>query len=108
MSVSNPSLAPAYPPADPRPCPATPEQPPDSPAARDSRGRFAKGNLGGPGNPFTRRVAALRSVLIEAVSDDDLRQVAGVLLEQAKAGDLAAVKLLLQYTLGKPAPAVDP
>jgi len=27
---------------------------------RDARGRFTKGNPGGPGNPHARRVAALR------------------------------------------------
>src|SRR5262249_32606988 len=75
---------------------------------RDGRGRFTKGNPGGPGNPFARRVAALRSLLLELVSDDDLRQVAQVLLEQAKQGDHAAVKLLFQYLLGKPSSPVDP
>ena len=28
---------------------------------RDARGRFAPGNAGGPGNPFARRVAELRT-----------------------------------------------
>src|SRR5438067_2077329 len=38
---------------------------------RDADGRFVKGNRGGPGNPFARRVAELRRELLEAVSADD-------------------------------------
>ena len=75
---------------------------------RDSHGRFVAGNGGGPGNPFARRVAQLRSVLLECVSDEDLRVIAGELVVQAKMGHLAAVKLLFQYVLGKPAATVDP
>src|SRR5205085_4146516 len=33
----------------------------------DSQGRFAKGNKGGPGNPFARRVGRLRSLLVNLV-----------------------------------------
>jgi hypothetical protein len=75
---------------------------------RDQRGRFTAGNRGGPGNPFARRVAHLRSVLLAAVTDDDLENIAGQLVVQAKAGDLVAIKLLFQYILGKPVPTVDP
>src|SRR6516225_3354158 len=75
---------------------------------RDARGRFAPGNVGGPGNPFARRVAQLRTVLLEAVSDEDLRIVAEQLVVKAKMGDLAATKLLFQYVVGKPAATVDP
>src|SRR5258708_3284253 len=75
---------------------------------RDARGRFAPGNAGGPGNPFARRVAELRKVLLETVTDDELRIVAGQLMVKAKMGDLAATKLLFQYVLGKPAATVDP
>jgi hypothetical protein len=77
-------------------------------AGRDSRGRFAPGNPGGPGNPFARRVAELRKVLLQAVSEEDLRVVAEQLVVKAKMGDLAATKLLFQYVLGKPAATVDP
>ena len=74
----------------------------------DARGRFAPGNPGGPGNPFARRVAELRKVLLQAVSEEDLRVVAEQLVVKAKMGDLAATKLLFQYVLGKPAATVDP
>src|SRR5207248_10793741 len=35
---------------------------------RDARGRFAPGNPGGPGNPFARRVAELRTALLDMVT----------------------------------------
>jgi hypothetical protein len=75
---------------------------------RDARGRFVPNNPGGPGNPFARRVAELRKVLLNAVSAEDLQIVAEQLVVKAKMGDLAATKLLFQYVLGKPAATVDP
>jgi hypothetical protein len=84
------------------------EQAPATDNGRDARGRFTAGNAGGPGNPFARRVAELRKVLLETVTDDELRIVAGQLMVKAKFGDLAAIKLLFQYVLGKPAATVDP
>jgi hypothetical protein len=75
---------------------------------RDARGRFAPGNVGGPGNPFARKVATLRTALIETVTEEDMRYIAEQLVVIARLGDLAAIKLLFQYVLGKPAAAVDP
>src|SRR5258708_2822640 len=40
---------------------------------RDGSGRFAKGNKGGPGNPFARRVGRLRSALLEVVTEEKLK-----------------------------------
>jgi hypothetical protein len=100
-------------PSTPRPAaPQTPppQDPPRAPAGngRDARGRFTAGNKYGPGNPFARQTAQLRKVLLEVVNEEEMRQVAFSLLIQAKGGNLAAIKLLLQYVLGKPAEAVDP
>ena len=75
---------------------------------RDAKGRFGKGNRGGPGNPFTRQTARLRQAALDAVSDDDIRDVIATLKEKAKAGDVAAIKLLLSYSVGKPTAAADP
>lgn len=72
---------------------------------RDARGRFAKGNPGGPGNPHGRRCAELRAAVLDAVGPDDLGEVVAEVLSSAKQGDLAAAKLLLERTLGK-VPAV--
>jgi hypothetical protein len=77
-------------------------------AGREANGRFAPGNPGGPGNPFARKVAALRKAVLDAVSVEDIQAVFAVLLEKAKAGDTAAAKLVLQYAVGKPGAAADP
>ncbi len=79
-----------------------------APSGRDGKGRFTKGNPGGPGNPFARQVARLRQVFLDRVDPDKLLALVDKLLEMALAGDLAALKLVLAYTLGRPAPALDP
>ena len=81
---------------------------PNGSIGRDHSGRFAPGNAGGPGNPFAKRTACLRSILIEAVSDDDLKDIIQAVTEKAKAGDMAAVKIILDYCIGKPTQARDP
>jgi hypothetical protein len=75
---------------------------------RETNGRFAKGNKGGPGNPFARQVAALRKQLVEAVTPEVMAQIVMVLLLRAQSGQLAAIKLLFTYVLGRPAEAVNP
>jgi hypothetical protein len=75
---------------------------------RDVHGRFRPGNPGGPGNPFARKVAALRKALLDSVSEQDLKDILEMLKLKARQGDTAAIKLLLQYCVGKPAPAKDP
>lgn len=77
-------------------------------AGRGADGKFAKGNKGGPGNPFSRQIAAFRQAVLNAVTATDLEEIVAVLLIKAKGGDLAATKLLLAYTIGKPGPCIDP
>lgn len=72
-----------------------------SPNGRTASGRFAKGNPGGPGNPHSRRVAALREALLESVTESDIRAVAKALVSKAKGGDIPAVRELLDRLLGK-------
>ena len=69
---------------------------------RTAGGRFAPGNACGRGNPHARRVARLRAELLRAVEPQDLRDVMSALLARAKAGEIAAVKELLQRLLGPP------
>jgi hypothetical protein len=78
------------------------------PNGRDSKGRFAPGNSGGPGNPFARQTAQLRSALVRRVTSEDMEAIADELVFKAKNGNLAAIKLLFQYVIGKPAAAVNP
>ena len=77
-------------------------------AGRDGQGRFAAGNKGGPGNPFARQTAGLRKAALRVVSTEDMEEVFRQLTAKAKSGDVAAIKLLLSYTVGKPEKAVDP
>jgi hypothetical protein len=80
----------------------------DTPEGRDAKGRFAKGNPGGPGNPFARHVARLRSALVQCVGEEDIRHIAKGLLSNARIGHLPSVRILLMYVLGKPSGAVNP
>ena len=69
---------------------------------RDQCGRFAKGNPGGPGNPYTAKIARLRSALLSAVTEDDVRQIVERLVRLAKDGDTVAIRELFLRTLGRP------
>ena len=69
---------------------------------RYAGGRFTKGNPGGPGNPFARRVSRLRSLIVEELADGDLQAIVRKMIADAKDGDKAAAKLLLSYGIGKP------
>jgi hypothetical protein len=75
---------------------------------RDEKGRFTKGNKGGPGNPFAGSVAKLRKAALAVISEDDMQSVFRVLLLRAQGGHLPAMKLLFAYTIGLPAQTVDP
>src|SRR5262249_2272658 len=74
----------------------------------DERGRFVRGNKGGPGNPYARKMASLRQAMLDAVTDEDMAEVTRAVLAKAKKGDLEAARLLYQYGQGKPPPAPDP
>ena len=71
---------------------------------RGPRGRFAPGNRFGRGNPFAQKVAKLRAALLRAVSAGNVRAIIKGLVVKAKAGDVAAAKLLLDRVLGPPLP----
>ena len=75
---------------------------PTDPDGRDGKGRFAAGNKLAKGNPHAKRVAALRSALLNAVTEEDMRQIVGKLIELAKGGDVHAIKELFNRTLGRP------
>jgi hypothetical protein len=75
---------------------------------RDGRGRFTVGNLGGPGNPFARRTAQLRKAFLEVANDENVEEVAAMLLSKALEGDVAAAKIWLAYVVGKPVEATNP
>jgi len=74
-------------------------------ADRDARGRFAPGNSGGPGRPPAASVHEHRAALVNAVSPDDIRAVARMLVDKALAGDIGAAKLLFERLFGPAQPA---
>lgn len=51
---------------------------------KDERGRFVKGCRGGPGNPLVKRQAQIRHAIAEAVTREDIREIALKLIEDAK------------------------
>jgi len=65
---------------------------PNGANGRDGHGRFTTGNPGGPGNPYGQRTGHLRAILLDAVTDDELRASVRKLIEMAKAGDIAAAR----------------
>src|SRR5262245_10009012 len=75
---------------------------------RNPDGTFAKGNSGGPGNPFARKSAEFRKAFLEGISAEQFSGLVQIVLTRACQGDSACLKILLQYLIGKPAPAVNP
>lgn len=75
---------------------------------RDTKGRFVKGNKGGPGNPYNRQTAYFRKKALESITEDMVRSIVTILFEKAESGDLQACKTLLDMACGKPAEAFCP
>lgn len=69
-------------------------------------GRFAKGNKGGPGNPYAKKVASFRNALINSLKEKDVEDIVRSLVRTAKKGDVSAAKFLFSYALGS-APSSD-
>lgn len=91
-----------------KPAPEPAPKPPAPDGERTTTGQFAKGNKCGLGNPFARRLGALRSAFLNAVTDADVAAVARKLAELAAAGDVQAATLFLSYAVGRPLAAVNP
>jgi hypothetical protein len=73
-----------------------------SPNGRDGRGRFTAGNRGGPGNPHAKRIGQLRASLLSSVTPKDISEIVRKLVALAKAGDVRAVREVMDRTLGRP------
>jgi hypothetical protein len=65
-------------------------------------GKFLPGNKCAKGNPFAKQVAQLRAAFYEALTEEDLKEVAMALIKKAKKGDVAAIKELLLRVMGQP------
>lgn len=84
--------------------------------ARQTNGRFAKGNSGGPGRPRRRVEADYLAALCDAVPPDAWQAIVRRAVADAKEGDAKARDWLSRYLLGNAttltelasAPALDP
>ena len=75
---------------------------------REANGQFGPGNMIGPGNPYARQAARVKRMMFEVGTDEELRAVIAELFSRARQGDVAAIRLVLAYTAGRPGPAPDP
>lgn len=73
----------------------------DPTEGRDNKGKFVKGNRAGTGRPPNPRAMALRQVLLEEVTAADMRKIVIKLKDMAIAGDLDAIKDLLDRICGR-------
>ena len=75
---------------------------PTTTADRDDSGRFAPGNKAAAGRarPYAKTALARRRALLEAVSEDAIKRIAGQMVEAALAGDTDAARWLLDRLAG--------
>ena len=81
---------------------------PATAGGRESNGRFAAGNGGGPGNPFARQTAAGARPSPTPSRPSSWRPSPPRMVKKAQEGDVAAAKLVFAYAAGKAGPAPDP
>lgn len=74
-------------------------------SGRSEGGKFSEGNKFGRGNPHAKQVGQLRSALLNAVTEQDMKDAIAALTKKAKAGDTPAIKELLDRCLGRPVEA---
>lgn len=73
-------------------------------ADRDKSGRFIKGNRASVGAGRPRRATEERYLasLLKVVTPDEWKAVIEKLLDKAKKGDMAAIKMIMEYCVGRP------
>jgi len=69
---------------------------------RDGGGRFAAGNRAASGHKRREHIARLRNAFTNCLTQDDIVCIVEKLLELSKAGDVQAIRLLLDRAIGKP------
>jgi len=82
--------------------------PTDANKGRESNGRFAKGNVGGPGNPYARQTAKMRQAMLDNVDEKDMANIVRKMVQQAVDGNVPAARFVFEYVIGKPVDAVNP
>ena len=80
-----------------------PEPPsPNGESTRDGRGRFAKGNPGGPGNPLAQHASNMRRAAMDAIGPEHVTAILRKVAKRALEGDLKAARIVLDRVLGRP------
>ena len=76
---------------------------------RDSRGRFASGNSVslGHGRPRKEQEQAYLLAFQKGLSESDLTAVVKAIVKQAKSGSVAAARLLIDHSVGRPTVRVE-
>jgi hypothetical protein len=67
----------------------------------DAKGRFVKGNKGGPGNPLAGKVNQVRKAFLEYFAGRAMQLLCEFMLRKALSGDPRFCRIILQYTIGK-------
>ena len=81
---------------------------PNGTNGRTKTGQFAPGNkFGRGGSVHAQRKSQFRAMLMESVTDEDFLEIVKVLLGEAKAGKMWAIKELLDRLVGKPDQKID-
>src|SRR5262245_33959247 len=73
----------------------------------DEKGRWLPGNPGGPGNPHVREMARLKRIFREETPDCNFKLLLQGFYDLALQRYWPALKLYLEYMLGKPDRGVD-
>lgn len=74
---------------------------------RDDKGRFQKGNGGGPGRPPKERELRFYEITLSSVTFEDWGDIVKRAVADAKRGDTAARKWLSDYIIGTPEQKLD-
>jgi hypothetical protein len=69
---------------------------------RTARGTFAPGNKLAKGYPHARRANRLRAELYRVVTVEEFREIVRAMVKEAKNGDIAAAREIIERLLGKP------
>jgi hypothetical protein len=83
-----------------------PENRTEQDRTRDDAGRFLPGRSGNPGGR-PARASAWKQAIHDGLDEADVVAVFLAMVEAAKRGEVAAARLVLEYTCGKPVTPVD-